>query len=388
MNCFNLSPDDIMIHDGMDMEQNDRNVVIRDKNGVPEEWTLLHLGENPFVKNGVKGVINLNGDDLDEIVRYFNEKGELIPVDSHHYLHHLSITNNMDESDVLKFIPDGVAAMGFGTLRRCGAHLRFRVKWNPSAYKLLMEKIFRYFSPVIRGLSGGPLRITSVALENQPAINNLDALAASAESISVSGTSPELNKNQQEKEMSMTQVEQALCRLLQVDTLQLSAETPDGNETLVQAIGEKAELIGEFKRSLQLEENVPDSVLVIALKNLIENADGKEALLAQINELQKENESFRAERDQKRHQDLIRSGLQSGKITPATESWWKKLDVEQLAAHLEQAPVMIPQGTLPLSSLKEMEQPSCHLTEEDKTVCRHFGFTEEDFLAHKAALKQ
>ena len=373
-----------MIHDGMEMKDAAPD-VIRDKNGVPEEWTLLHVGENPFIKNGVRGVITLTGDDLDQIVSYFKEKGELIPVDSHHYLHHLSLTNHMDESDVLKFIPDGVAAMGFGSLERHGEKLRFRVKWNPGAYKLLMEKIFRYFSPVIRGLSGGPLRITSVAMENQPAINDLDALAASAEQVSVTGVMPEQNKTQQEKEMSMTSVEQALSRLLLRDTLQLSAESPGDAEAIAGAINEKAELIGEFKRSLQLKEDVPDSLLVIALKNLIEKAGGVETLQDQIRELQQENESFRAEQNRKQHQDLMRQGFQEGKITPATESWWQKLPADQLAEHLKDAPVIIPQGTL---SLTAVEAEKIVLTDVDKAVCRHFGFTEEEFRKHKTSLYQ
>lgn len=384
MNCTNLPAEEIMIHDGMEMEEVTPD-VIRDKNGVPEEWTLLHTGENPFIKNGVRGVISLTGDDLDHIVAYFKEKGELIPVDSHHYLHYLSRTNHMDESEVLKFIPDGVAAMGFGSLERQGEKLRFRVKWNPNAYKLMMEKIFRYFSPVIRGLAGGPLRITSVAMENQPAINDLDALAASAEQVTVTGILPEHNKTQQEKEMSMTPVEQALSRLLMRDTLQLSAESPGDAEALAGAINEKAELIGEFKRSLQLKEDVPDSLLVIALKNLLEKAGGFETLQEQFKELQQENESFRAEQDRKSHQDLIRQGVREGKITPATESWWQKLSHAELAEHLKDAPVIIPQGTLSLSAV---ETEKMVLTEEDKAVCRHFGFTEEEFRTHKTSLYQ
>ncbi len=384
MNCTNLPAEEIMIHDGMEMEEVTPD-VIRDKNGVPEEWTLLHTGENPFIKNGVRGVISLTGDDLDHIVAYFKEKGELIPVDSHHYLHYLSRTNHMDESEVLKFIPDGVAAMGFGSLERQGEKLRFRVKWNPNAYKLMMEKIFRYFSPVIRGLAGGPLRITSVAMENQPAINDLDALAASAEQVTVTGILPEHNKTQQEKEMSMTPVEQALSRLLMRDTLQLSAESPGDAEALAGAINEKAELIGEFKRSLQLKEDVPDSLLVIALKNLLEKTGGFETLQEQIKELQQENESFRAEQDRKSHQDLIRQGVREGKITPATESWWQKLSHAELAEHLKDAPVIIPQGTLSLSAV---ETEKMVLTEEDKAVCRHFGFTEEEFRTHKTSLYQ
>ena len=105
----------------------------------------------------------------------------------------------------------------------------------------------------------------------------------------------------------------------------------------------------------------------------------------QIKELQQENESFRAEQDRKSHQDLIRQGVREGKITPATESWWQKLSHAELAEHLKDAPVIIPQGTLSLSAV---ETEKMVLTEEDKAVCRHFGFTEEEFRTHKTSLYQ
>ena len=183
----------------------------------------------------------------------------------------------------------------------------------------------------------------------------------------------------------MTSVEQALSRLLLRDTLQLSAESPGDAEAIAGAINEKAELIGEFKRSLQLKEDVPDSLLVIALKNLIEKAGGIDTLQEQIRELQQENESFRAEQNRKLHQDLMRQGFQEGKITPVTESWWQKLSTDQLAEHLKDAPVIIPQGTLSLSAV---ETEKIILTDVDKAVCRHFGFTEEEFRKHKTSLYQ
>lgn len=183
----------------------------------------------------------------------------------------------------------------------------------------------------------------------------------------------------------MTPVEEALSRLLRRDALQLTAESSGDAEEIAGAIKEKTELIVELKRSLQLKEDVPDTLLVIALKNLIEKAGGNEALLKQIRELRKENESFRAERENKRHQDLILQGLHDGKITPATESWWRKLAPDQLAAHLEDAPVIIPQGAL---ALETNCSERIDLTAEDKAACRYFGFTEDEFRTHKKALYQ
>ena len=155
--------------------------VKQDANGVPEEWTLLHAGINRLVKNGKDYELRLSVEDLDAIAAYQAKKGEAIPIDSNHYLHILAEKHGVEESEALRLIPSGVAAMGFGTLFRDGDELRIRAEWTPGAYELLKEKIFRYCSPVIRGLKDGPIRITSVAMENEPALNCEDVLAAGSE---------------------------------------------------------------------------------------------------------------------------------------------------------------------------------------------------------------
>ena len=155
--------------------------VTRDANGVPTEWTLLHAGVNRLVKNGKDYELHLSVEDLDAIAAYQAKKGEAIPIDSNHYLHVLAEKHGVEENEALRLVPSGVAAMGFGTLFREGDELRIRAEWTPGAYELLKEKIFRYCSPVIRGLKEGPVRITSVAMENEPALNCADVLAAGGE---------------------------------------------------------------------------------------------------------------------------------------------------------------------------------------------------------------
>ena len=156
-------------------------IVKQDPNGVPEEWTLLRAGVNRLVKNGKDYELHLSVEDLDAIVAYQAKKGEAIPIDSNHYLHVLAEKHGVEESEALRLIPSGVAAMGFGTLFRDGDELRIRAEWTPGAYELLKERIFRYCSPVIRGLKEGPVRITSVAMENEPALNCEDVLAAGSD---------------------------------------------------------------------------------------------------------------------------------------------------------------------------------------------------------------
>lgn len=156
--------------------------VVRDKNGVPVEWTLLRMGDNPICQEGQDGAIRLSGEDMRQIMEYHRKKGELIPIDSEHYLYELANRKKLDEAETARLFPGGVAAMGYGELALKGDELRVKVQWTPAAYEMLKEKIYKYYSPVLRGIEKGPLRVTSVAMTNIPAINNLDALAARAES--------------------------------------------------------------------------------------------------------------------------------------------------------------------------------------------------------------
>lgn len=129
--------------------------VRRDEQGVPVEWTLLRIGDNPICQEGEDGNINLSPGQMGAIVDYFEKKGEEIPIDSEHYLYELANKNKIDESEALKMFPGGVAALGYGQLKLVGNALRIRVRWTPTAYKFLKEKIYKYFSPSLRGLESG-----------------------------------------------------------------------------------------------------------------------------------------------------------------------------------------------------------------------------------------
>lgn len=343
-----------------DLEQKQAG-VIRDSEGVPVEWTLLRLGDNPIMQEGVPGNIELTEEGMNSILRYFREKGESIPVDSRHFLYELSVRKGLDEADVLRMLPSKTAAMGFGSLFEKDGLLRFRVQWNDLARTLLREKIFRYFSPVIRGLDKGPLRITSVALENEPAINGLDELAASARGLAVRRTN--IPSNQQGKETEMEAKQEKPAEENGQDVPRNSPAEP--------------ELLRKIREVLGLEEEADENVVLLTLKTMEEKAAETDRLQDELAAARlKMAELLKKEEDRKKN-DLLDQGVREGKITPATRPWWEKLDCVQLSAHLPQAPVLIRQGAMERSTL---EPDTGALTPEDRAACRLFGFSEDEYL--------
>ena len=303
--------------------------VIRDENGVPIEWTLLRIGSNPICQEGRDGSLVLTAEAMQQILDYHTKKGELIPLDSEHYLFELANQKKLDEGETLKLFPGGVAALGFGSLALSGEDLRIKVKWNPKAYEMLKEKIYKYFSPVIRGLENGPLRVTSVAMTNTPAINNLDALAASATKMS-DGSGPSGRKD------SMNKLEQALKRLTGRDSVALGAETSEEEmNRLACVIEEKASLIEQVGQLLGQKAGASANEVVAALKAETEKAKSADAKQAKIDELS-------ASAEKKAHADLVAKGRADRKIVDADMDYVNGLDSKALRAYLDHAAPKFP----------------------------------------------
>lgn len=346
--------------------------VKQDANGVPEEWTLLHAGVNRLVKNGKDYELRLSVEDLDAIAAYQAKKGEAIPVDSNHYLHILAEKHGVEESEALRLIPSGVAAMGFGTLFRDGNDLRIRAEWTPGAYELLKEKIFRYCSPVIRGLKEGPIRITSVAMENEPALNCEDVLAAGGEE----AADPEdIGRNAIELKRLQDPIERALGRLLgktMWNEIVLSGEDDaDGAfERTAAAIEAKADAIAAMRGGLGIADGEPDEAMAAALDAVKERA-------GQADALRRELDTMICAAEEKRKAELIEQGLQEGKLTHALEDWAKSQDCAVLASYLEHAPALVP-GRMAFTPGKR-QMPSLKLSRADEEMIRRFGFDKDEY---------
>ena len=339
--------------------------ILHDKDGVPFEWTLFAVGDTPFCQEGHDGIIRLTSEDIDNIVAYHWKKGEMIPVDSEHYLHTLAEKKNLDEAEIARMFPDGVAALGFGSLSRLGDKLRIRVAWNPAAHEMLKEKIYKYFSPVIRGLKKGPLRVTSVALTNVPAINHQDALAARSE------------PNNGKAPLNMEKLEKALGRLLGRDTIALSAEsTKDGDiAKLAAEIEEKASVLEKVKDLLNLASDASLEQIVAALTAELEKAKTAAEKQAQLDEI-----AAKAEREE--HARLVAKGRADRKIVDADMDYINSLDSKALSAYLDHAAPKFP-APLQKNTGRPQDPDAVALTAEDKAVCRRLNIPEDDFLKAK-----
>ena len=307
--------------------------VIRDENGVPVEWTLLRVGDNPLCQEGKDDNLPLTAEQMGEIMEYHRKKGELIPLDSEHYLYELANQKKLDESETLKMFPSGVAALGYGSLALSGEELRVKVKWTPAAYEFMKEKIYKYFSPVIRGIENGPLRVTSVAMTNTPAINHLDALAASA-NLTPSDRSDKSETS--DRKDRMDKLRSAIGRLLGRDNLALSGETPEEEKDKIACeVEEKASLIEQVKQLLKLAPEATLDEVIAALKAETEKAKTADDKQQQLDELA-------AGAEKREHERLVAQGRAEGKIADSDMEYVNSLDSKALSAHLAHTARKVP----------------------------------------------
>ena len=350
--------------------------VERDAEGVPTAWRLLRTGANPITRAGASFGLDLAADDINQIVARHQAKGSKIPIDSRHWLFKLAEAKGVSESEALKHIPDGRLALGFGGLeaRPDGLWLA-NVDYVPAAKKLVQEGVFRYFSPVIRGLADGKLRVTSVAMENEPALNNLDSLAASAED-----AAPiidfEQALNQQRSNRIMNQLA-SLALALGHDVLDLTAEgvVPGLLEKAkkVKAAADLGEaLLAKLKGSLALGAEDGPEQLIGHVLGLAVKAKSADDLKAKVDALALAAET--AKRDV-----LIQDGLKSGKLTNAlVKDFVPDLSNASLAKYLA---TVSPNDAIALSELDrsklKTDGGATAPTPEEETMSRKLGVTPE-----------
>ena len=308
--------------------------VERSPDGFPTAWRLLRVGRNELTRNGKSHVLTLSAEDIAAMADYAARKGEKIPIDSRHTLFLAARKFGVEESEVRKLLPHGVAALGFAGLQaRPDGLWAVDVEFLPLAAEVVAEGMFRYFSPVLRGLEpDGVLRVSSIALDNVPALNQLDVIAAS-DCVTIT------------EEVTMTKLQDALRKLLSDDALALGAEN---------------------------EEAVADKVLALAdeLPELRRKAGKADAL-----ELAAEN----AKRD-----DLIQRALASGKFCNAQRETLEKLDIAVLSDLVEKTPkdAAVPTSPLPEGKKDEADEPAA-LTDREKEVAKSMNLSDEEFLAAK-----
>lgn len=326
--------------------------------GVPRAWRLLKTGTNNLSQSGRDAAIILSPEDVQGIADYHAKKGEKIPIDSRHALYALAEEAQTTEGEVLKMFPHKTAAVGFGDLeaRPDGIWIT-NVELNPIGQKAMLNGLFKYFSPVIRGLRDGPKRITSVALDNVPALNNLDQIAATAENDNQTG------------DQSMTKLEQALAALLNSDSVALEAEGAADNvaekvKEKTAEIKELGELVKEIKEVLGVAGDALPAEIRGKLQAVVDAAAKTESLAAKV-----EEQALAAETER---------GLAEGKLTRAmlAKAPFNTFDSVAMAAYLDAVPAVVPLQRAATPAAPQRETAA--LSAEESKIYKMMGLTEEE----------
>jgi len=288
--------------------------------GLLTAFRVFAFGPVSVTREGVTLSGEFTQEHADSIVAHFNKKGEKIPVDSNHMLHQLAEDLKKEESEIAALTGEKSLAMGFGKLeKRADGLWLSELEWLPLGAELMRQKVFRYFSPVLRGLADGNLRITSLSVLNSPAIDNLDSIAAAAE--------------QRLQPSKLDKIR---------DILQLTAEDSD------------------------------DAVCG-ALQGLIEKIKDYDAVKT-------ENSSLKLAAEKQAKEQLIDKALKDGQLANSLLPWAKEQSVAALSAFLKAAPVIVPLGK---AADIDRSCDAEVLTASDKAVCDQLGLSAEDYLKVK-----
>ena len=304
----------------------------------PAPFRLLKAGANHLTKNGKPLTLTLSAEQIAAAAEYQAQKGEKIPIDSRHALLYAAQEAGVEEGEAAKQVDSRIAALGFASLeaREDGLYA-VEIELLPLASKLFELGCLRYFSPVIRGLDGkSPLRITSVAMDNVPALSNLPILAAGGED------DDQPTRQVPEKgSLKMTKLEQALGKLIGDPALALGAETED-------AIAEKVEALAAELPTLRYKA-------------------------AKCDEL-----ALAAEQAEKRK--LVDAALAGNRITNAEVEPLMKQSTAFLSEYLatRTAPA-VPTAKIP----EDGEEKTPALTDEEKEIAERLGLTPEEYAASK-----
>jgi len=379
--------------------------VERDADGVPTAWRIFGYGPVRITRDGRTLEGEFTPHHAAEIVAHFRRKGTPIPLDSRHFTFRLAESLGVDETDIIDLLKTDSATFGFAALEARDDGLWLTgAEYHPLARRLIAEGTLRYFSPVLRGLAAGPLRLTSMTFTNTPATDgqlaiaadaepalpysDIDSLAASLDALRASAT----QSRAKPKEAQMDKLLNAIAALTGRDAIALSDDGTvpddiiDALSTLTTELGalrgarnDAGAFLAAVRAPLALADDAPLTHVEGAVLALAEKAKTADDLRARV-------DALAAEAEGRRHRELVDRGLSEGKLTEdMAANWAAKQDAAALEAFLQHAPRVVPvnlsldRGALPRAD-------AVALTAEDRQIAAQCGITEEDMLKGKQAL--
>jgi phage I-like protein len=236
-----------------------------------------------------------------------------------------------------------------------------RVEWTPNAYDRIMNREYRYISPVIElDKARYFTRLLNVALTNYPAINELSPLTLKKEMV---------KENDRVK-----------GKLLEI--FDLKTETEEG------------EILAAVKHGRQAVEFLEDLSELLGVKpNTSEIKGAVLALKASrdvIGRLQDEVDRLNSERALRQSEKALELALRAGKITPAMKNWaleYAKTDPAGFEIYVANAPKILPIGdNLPPHENLQANSDNT-LAEYESKIIGMMRITPEQFKKSKEELE-
>ncbi|MCS4503888.1 phage protease [Arhodomonas aquaeolei] len=241
------------------------------------------------------------------------------------------------------------------------------VEWTERARAMIEADEYRFVSPVFKydPETGEVRELLMAAVTNDPAIDGIADLAA-ARYLATTDDHEEASTVDEEtlkllgldKDASEDKIREA------VEALRAKADKTDNLESELATAQAKAESAG----------GEPDPSKYVPVET--------------VRQLQEQVATLTSKVQGSEVEQLVKQGLDDGRLLPAMEDWARELgkkDVAALRSYLESA-----QPIAALSGTQTGGQPpagdgNTQLSDSDRAVCKQLGITEDEFLKQKEA---
>ncbi len=260
-----------------------------------------------------------------------------------------------------------------------------KVEWTPKAAAHIVNKEYRYISPVFYHTANGEISsIESFALTNLP---NLRLKALSSQTLHLN-----------EETMNIIAVlktlfglpAEAADDLVATHAKQVLADAETAKAAHSVAVAAHNTLRGELEKITNSKGT--DAELIKAAQSMASAAQpdpSKFVPLVAYEAITKELAFIQSKAAESSAHSLVAAGKAAGKISPAMEDWAKEYavkDPEGFKAYMSKAPVLaVVSSALPNTAPGAGNASS--LSAEQKSVCASLGISEEDFLKSHQSLK-
>lgn len=313
--------------------ENLMTLKVKEVDGVPDEILIFSLGKTDV---DYYGHYKVDEKSIDKIIEKFKNKGVDLVWDYEHQTLKDVLAPAAGWTNELIKIDDGLIA---------------KVKWTEKAKKLLKNKEYRYYSPVIQtDKDRRVIGIHSIALTNSPKTHLQKPLVA---------------KNTGKEEGMNEEILKALGLEKDADEKAVLSAI----SALKEQPNEKEVISKEVKEALKLKEDATQSEVVASIHALKQTADNVSV---------EDYQTLKARLDKQDAETAVSDAMTKGKISPAQKDWALKYatdDLEGFKSFVEKAPVVVPLKNLPSGTPKEGNEG---LTSIDMEVAKCMDVDAED----------